>query len=80
MDEITCATASLVYVSFGLFEEIRSDSGSDFMSYVIKQFNLYLGMKRMVSIVDRHTSNGQQADPSSLEGTRTGLTFGKQME
>ena len=59
MAEITCATALLVYVSFfGLFEDLWSDPGSDFMTNVIKQFNLYLGMKHVVSIVDRHTSNG----------------------
>ena len=59
MDEITCATALLVYVSlFGLFEEIWSDPGSDFMSKVVKQFNAYLGMKHVISIVDRHTSCG----------------------
>ena len=54
----TCATALLVFVSlFRLFYEIWTDPGSDFMSNVIKQFNLYLEMKHVVSIVDRHTSN-----------------------
>ena len=61
MDEITCATPLLVYVSlFGLFEEIWSDPGSDFMSNAIKQFNLYIGIKHVVSIVDRHTINGME--------------------
>ena len=41
-----------------MFEEIWSDPGSDFMSKVVQQFNLYLGMKHVVSIVDRHTSCG----------------------
>ena len=46
MDEVTCATSLLVYVSlFGLFEEIWSDPGSDFMTKEVRQFNLYLGMK-----------------------------------
>ena len=43
---------------FALFEEIWSDPGSDFLSKVITQFNLYLGMKHVVSIVGRHTSCG----------------------
>ena len=59
MGEFSCATALLVYVLlFCCFEEIWSDPGSDFISNVIKQFNLYLRIKQMVSIVYRHTSNG----------------------
>ena len=59
MDEVTSATAILVYVSmFGLFEEIWSDTGSDFKSNVVNQFNINFGIKHVVSIVDRHTSCG----------------------
>ena len=66
MDEVSCATAFLVYVSlFGLFDEIRSDPGSDFTSKVVKQFNAYLGMKHVISLVDRHTSNGVEG-PTKL--------------
>ena len=59
MDEVTCAIALLVYVSlFGLFDELYSDPGSDFTSNVIKQFNIYIGIKHHISLVDRHESNG----------------------
>ena len=62
MDVVTCATFLLVYVSlFGLFEETWSDPASHFMCNVIKQFNLYLGMKHVISIVDRHKSNGVES-------------------
>ena len=53
MDKITFATVLLVYFAlFGLLEKIWSDPGSDFMSKVIKQFKLYLGIKHVVLIVD----------------------------
>ena len=69
MDEITRATALLLYMSlFGLFEEIWLDPGTDFMSNVIKQFNLYLGMKNVVYIVDRHTSNRVEGPNKQIIG------------
>ena len=67
MDEVSCATALLVYVSlFGLLDEIWSDPGSEFTSRVVKQLNAYLGMKHVISLVDRHTSNGVEGPSKQI--------------
>ena len=59
MDKMSCATALLVYVLlFGLLAKIWSDPCSDFTGKVVKQFNAYLGITPVISLVDRHTSNG----------------------
>ena len=42
---------------FGLFEEVRLDPGSDLTSKVVKQLNAYSGIKHVVCLVDRHTSD-----------------------
>ena len=55
----TIATALFVYFTlFGVFDELWSDPGSDLMSETVKQLNLYMGIKHVVSLVDRHQSNG----------------------
>ena len=67
LDEITWATDLLLFVSlFGLFNKIWSDLGFDFISNVIKQFNLSLGMKHAVSIVYWHTSNGVEGPQNKI--------------
>ena len=56
---IAIATAIFVYMcTYGLFEELWSDPGSDIMSDVVKQLNAWFGIKHVVSLVDRHESNG----------------------
>ena len=55
----TIATALFIYfTTFGVFDELWSDPGSDLMSDTLKQLNSYLGIKHVVSLVDRHQSNG----------------------
>ena len=46
------------FCTFGLFDEIWSDPGSDFMSEVVKLLNQWFGIRHVVSLVDRHQSNG----------------------
>jgi hypothetical protein len=48
------------YVSFGTFDAVSSDPGSDFMSQVISSLNSWFGIHHRVSLVDRHTSNGNE--------------------
>ena len=46
-------------VTYGLYTEWHTDPGSDFMSQVMKLVTKYLGIeKHVVSLVDRHESNG----------------------
>jgi hypothetical protein len=46
------------YVQYGKFEELISDPGSDLMSATVVLLNQFLGQTKLVSIVDRHQSNG----------------------
>jgi hypothetical protein len=46
------------FCTFGVFEELASDPGSDLMSDVVAQLNSWLGVAHKVSLVDRHESNG----------------------
>jgi hypothetical protein len=56
---IAIATALFQYFcTFGLFEEVWSDPGSDIMAEVVTQLNEWLGIRRVVSLVERHESNG----------------------
>ena len=53
------ATSIYDYITrYGLVEALSSDPGSDFTSKVVAKVNEYLGIKHMLSIVDRHESNG----------------------
>ncbi len=46
------------FATYGLVDTIISDPGSDLMSQVIAQLNTWLGIRHIVSLVDRHESNG----------------------
>ena len=63
----TIATALFVYFTlFGVFDELWSDPGSDLMSEAVKQLNLYMGIKNVVSLIDRHESNGVEGPNKQL--------------
>lgn len=46
------------YVQYGKFVELISDPGSELMSATVVLLNQFLGQTKLVSIVDRHQSNG----------------------
>jgi len=46
------------YTTFGKFDTLASDPGSDIMGEAVKQVNKWLGIEHRVSLTDRHTSNG----------------------
>ena len=46
------------FCTFGLYDEIWSDPGSDLMSNVVELLHKWLGVKHVISLVDRHESNG----------------------
>ena len=59
---LTAAQALFTYFcTFGLYDDIISDPGSDFMSDMVSQLNEWLGVHHTVSLVDRHESNGVEA-------------------
>lgn len=44
--------------TYGLFDTLATDPGSDIMSSVVEQVNEWLGIHHRISLVDRHQSNG----------------------
>lgn len=46
------------FATYGVVDTIISAPGSDLMSQVIAQLNTRLGIRHIVSLVDRHESNG----------------------
>ena len=46
------------YATWGIYDEIITDPGSDIMSDAVTTLNKWLGIKHLVSLVNRHESNG----------------------
>jgi hypothetical protein len=60
------------FASYGLFDELISDPGSDIMSRVVSQLNKWLGIRHVVSLVDWHQSNGvERTNQELLKHLRT---------
>ena len=56
--EGTCRHIYCYMCSYGVFDEIHSDPGSDLTSNLVSYLNKYLGTQHIFSLVDRHESNG----------------------
>ena len=41
-----------------MYDELWSDPGSDLMAEVVQKLSEWMGIKRVISLVDRHESNG----------------------
>ena len=64
---LSVATALFIYYcTFGVFDEVWSDPGSNIMSDVVRQLNDWLQVKHVVSIVDRHESNGVEGSNKQI--------------
>ena len=46
------------FCTFGVYDELWSDPGSDLMAEVVQQLSEWMGIRRVISLVDRHESNG----------------------
>jgi hypothetical protein len=46
------------YMTFGTYDQIITDPGSDIMGKAVTQLNAWLGLEHLVSVVGRHESNG----------------------
>ena len=58
-NSIECARALFsYYTTFGTFDHLISDPGSEILSDTVTQLNKWLGVAQKVSLVDRHESNG----------------------
>ena len=55
----TAASALFTFFcTFGTFDELWSDPGSDLTSEIVAKLSEWLGIKRVISLVDLHESNG----------------------
>jgi hypothetical protein len=58
-DALTTATALFLFCcSYGMFDSIISDPGSEFMNEVIDHLTRWFSIRHVFSLVDRHESNG----------------------
>jgi hypothetical protein len=58
-DAVTTATALFQFCcSYGLFDSLISDPGSEFANEVIQHLTQWFGIRHVFSLVDRHESNG----------------------
>ena len=46
------------YITYGIYEVIISDPGTEFTANIIKHLHEWLGVQQLFSVVDRHQSNG----------------------
>jgi len=66
-DATSVATALFIYFcTFGLYDELISDPGSDLMSEVVVQLSKWFGIKRVISLVNRHESNGVEGSNKQI--------------
>ena len=66
-DAANTADALISFVSlYGMFDTVYSDPGSDYMSDAIQLLLKYLGMDHVVSLVDRHESNGVEGSNKQI--------------
>jgi len=56
--ETTASALFQFYCSYGMFDSILTDPGSEFMNDVVKHLTRWLGVTHKVSLVERHESNG----------------------
>ena len=60
------------FSAYGIFEELMSDPGSDIMSSAVICLNKWMGIAHIVSLVDRHESNGvEQTNNQILRHLKT---------
>ena len=75
-DAVTAANAVLLYMAmFGPVQHIISDPGSNYTSKVMQEVNRYMGLKRKVSLVDRHESNGVEPFNKQIKRHLSGIIY-----
>ena len=61
------ATALFIYYcTFGVFDEVWTDSGSNICSEVVEQLNQWLQVKHVKALTDRHQTNGTEGSNKQI--------------
>jgi len=64
--EQTATALFRFFATYGVYETLISDPGSDLMSDVVAQLTAWYGVKHVFSLVDRHESNGVEGTNKSI--------------
>jgi len=54
------------FATYGVYEQLLSDPGSDLMSEVVEHLTRFYGVRHVFSLVDRHQSNGVEGTNKSI--------------
>ena len=54
------------FCTFGVYDELWSDPGSDLMAEVVQKLTEWMGVRRVISLVDRHESNGVEGSNKQI--------------
>lgn len=54
------------FSTYGVYEQLMSDPGSDLMSEVVEHLTRFYGVRHVFSLVDRHESNGVEGTNKSV--------------
>ena len=54
------------FCTFGIYDELWSDPGSDLMAEVVQKLTEWMGIRRVISLVDRHESNGVEGSNKQI--------------
>ena len=70
----------LYYITFGVYDEIHSDPGSDLTSEVVEHLHRWFVMKHVFSLVDRHQSNGVEGPNREILRHLKALIFDERLK
>ena len=56
----------IYYCTFGVFDEVWTDSGSNILADVVKQLNEWLQVRHVVALVDSHETTGVEGSNKQI--------------
>jgi hypothetical protein len=78
--EATATALFQYFCTFGIYESIISDPGSEFMAEAVQHLHKWLGIRHVVSLVDRHESNGVEGTNKQILRHLKALIFDERVK
>jgi len=63
------------FCTFGTYDELWSDTGSDLMAEVVQKLAKWMGIRLIISMVDRHESNGVEGTNKQIPRHNSSCLF-----